>query len=1191
MSKEHTTYALIEAARTGKWDDKELALKAVDLALDVLAKSNEGMHMGEKNQANQLARMMTDPAGKALTLAMADRVFRPTKTDRSAEQFRYLIHGYGVPHYLSVFDKLAMQVGCIASEFFPSIVMPAVTHQLRSESSKVILPSEDNKLRSHLQKRRKAGIRMNINQLGEAILGETEASHRMKQVVDRLVDKNCNYISVKISAIFSQIHLLAFEKTIELIQERLRTLYRTAMQFPAADADGIVKPKFVNLDMEEYRDLHLTCEAFKRTLMEEEFMSLEAGIVLQAYLPDSWEEQMKLTAWAKERVEKGGARIKIRLVKGANLAMEKVEASLHGWELAPYDSKHQVDANYKRMLHYGCQPEHAKYVQFGVASHNLFDLCYAMLLREREGVRDAVEFEMLEGMANHQARVIADVAGGLLLYAPVVKKEDFHSAIAYLVRRLDENTSDENFLHDLFGMTSTSKEWSIQKKRFLAACHDMETTKYGPNRKQNRQSDAVAETHYGDTFVNETDTDWSLRANTLWMEQKVLAEKAKVIPPIPLVIGGEEIVSSIAGVGRDPSYPDKRAYEFSYAGFEEVQLVLDAANKAQKDWASRSMAERGELLHKVAAEIGKTRGEAITSMLQDAGKAPTEADVEVSEAIDFCRYYADGLSRPGLQDGVEFTPLGTVAVISPWNFPYAIPCGGISAALMAGNTVIFKPASPCVYTAWVLAQAFWSAGVPRDVLQFVPTPPNEIGQKLLSSPLLDGVILTGSYHTAKLFQSWNPRLPIFAETSGKDSLIITSTADPDQAIKDLVKSAFGHSGQKCSAASLAILEASVYDNPSFMRQLKDAVASLKVGSPWDLNSIVTPIIKEPEGALLRGLTQLDPGEEWLLKPEQDAENPWLWSPGIRIGVKQGSWFHKTECFGPVLGIIRAENLEEAIQIQNDSDFGLTGGLHSLDDREIALWKDRVEVGNAYINRPITGAIVRRQPFGGWKKSSIGPGSKAGGPNYLTLLGKFKTASIPKERVLSHPKLGKLIKQLTDALPEADSTLEAAAGSLEKWVHEEFSVDHDPSQVYGEVNIFRYRPVAGVTLRAEDEVTDIQIALAILSAAQVDMPLVLSLPASRSWLLTITDYEKLEVVVENIGRFRERLPQIALRGEALRYPGCDEQTYVEAHALDLNISTMPVLANGRLELLPYYREQAISETIHRYGNIIPRAGEV
>lgn len=1178
---------LMAAARRDKWTDQQLAAKAVELAESILKQANAGMRRHEKKQAEQLERMMDDPAGKAFTLALADRVFRPAAPARGAELFRYLLNGYGIPRYLSGMDRVAMKLGDRFSVQFPGLVMPMITSQLRKESSNVILPAEDGKLRPHLRRRRKAGIRMNINQLGEAILGESEAHHRLQQVVDRLGDKDCDYISVKISAIFSQIHLVAFEETVRLIQERLRILYRAAITNAVVQPDGSRKPKFVNLDMEEYRDLHLTAEAFKRTLMEEEFMQLEAGIVLQAYLPDSWEEQMKLCAWARERVEQGGARIKIRLVKGANLAMEKVEASMHDWAQAPYSTKAQVDANYKRMLHYGCMPENAKYVQFGVASHNLFDLCYAMLLREREGVRDRVEFEMLEGMANHQARVIREAADGLLLYAPVVLKEDFHSAIAYLVRRLDENTSEENFLHDLFGMAPGSRAWDVQKKRFLKACQEKDSVKYGPNRTQNRAADPVEPTRYRDTFANERDTDWSLRQNSEWINGLIAAEKEKSGEEIPLLIDGQEITTNLWGVGRDPSRHNEVSYKFAYADFDQVEHALSAADKARASWASRSVSERAEILHRAAQELSRVRGEAIAAMVRDAGKAPTEADVEVSEAIDFCRYYAEGLDRDGMNDGVDMAPLGTVCVMSPWNFPFAIPTGGVAAALMAGNTVIFKPSELAVYTAWQIAQAFWRAGVPKDVLQFVPMPRNEISHKFLMDPRLNGIIMTGSYRTGRMLRELRTDLQILAETSGKDAMVITATADPDQAVKDLVKSAFGHSGQKCSAASVAIVEASVYDNPAFLRQLKDAAASLKTGGSWDVNSVVTPLIREPEGDLLRALTQLEPGEEWLLKPERSEDNPCLWSPGIRLGVKPGSWFHQTECFGPVLGIIRAENLEEAIDIQNDSEFGLTGGLQSLDEREIALWKSKVQVGNAYINRVITGAIVRRQPFGGWKHSSMGPGSKAGGPNYLTMLGRWTERELPLKLRTPGERIAGLVEKLCSELTDCAKRIRSAAGSQAKWWMEEFGVEHDPSRVYGENNTFRYVPVKGMLVRTEG-MTDDDVAILLLGAKLCGVELHLSAEEGRPWIQKMNGYYA-TLTVETEAALIDRLPEAARSVQFLRSAGISDALFTAARDCGLEALSRPVLANGRLELLGFFREQAISETVHRYGNIIPPPG--
>ena len=274
--------------------------------------------------------------------------------------------------------------------------------------------------------------------------------------------------------------------------------------------------------------------------------------------------------------------------------------------------------------------------------------------------------------------------------------------------------------------------------------------------------------------------------------------------------------------------------------------------------------------------------------------------------------------------------------------------------------------------------------------------------------------------TARLFLGWRPDLTLFAETSGKNAIIVTSLADRDQAIRDLVRSAFGHNGQKCSAASLAICEAEVYDDPDFRRQLRDAAASLDVGSAWELTSRITPLTQPPGAALRRALTVLDEGEEWLLEPRPAADNPQLWSPGIKLGVRPGLFFHRTECFGPVLGLMRAEDLDQAIELANATPFGLTSGIQTLDDREIARWVDRIEAGNLYVNRPITGAIVGRQPFGGWKASSVGPGAKAGGPNYVLQLARWRQVATPAgdDEPLPEP-MAALLERCLAELPDAD----------------------------------------------------------------------------------------------------------------------------------------------------------------------------
>ncbi len=1064
----------------------DIAEEAVARAAALLEASLKTLTRPEAKRFSRIARLIQDPSAKTLSMVLTDRLFRSKRPVRAAGGLRNTLSDFSVSTGFSEIDRLALYVGGMASAIMPATVLCAMRHRLRSESEGVILPAEDRELSRYLNDRRKSGARVNLNQLGEAILGEEEAARRLDSILALLARPDVDYISVKISAIFSQINLLAWDETLRLICERLRRLYRAAMP----------GHKLVNLDMEEYRDLELTLAALRTVLDEPEFRSVHAGVVLQAYLPDSWGAQQRLTEWARARVAAGGAPIKLRLVKGANHAMETVEAELHDWNVAPYTSKADTDANFKRMLEFACQPENARVVRVGVGSHNLFDIALALELRDRNGVAACVEIEMLEGMANHQARAVEQAAGGVLLYAPIVKRDDFASALAYLIRRLDENTSPQNFLHDLFGLTPGGETWEKQRKLFLAAWAN--------------RNDVGAQSHraslpaaLGVVFHNEPDSDWT-QATRRGAVAKAIENWQPSPPP---------------AVG-------------------DLNEVLERARTAQGAWETLGDETRAEILRRCAEVMAARRDESIACLRVHAKKAVWESDAEISEAIDFAHYYA----LQTAPQGTKAKALGIVAVTPPWNFPFAIPCGGVLAALMAGNAVIFKPAPEVVEVAWWLVQQLWEAGVPRDVLQFFPCDDGEVGRALICDPQVNAVVLTGGYETARMFQSWRPSLTLYAETSGKNSIVVSALADRDLAIKDIVRSAFGHSGQKCSAASLVILEAEVYDDPNFHRQLRDAAASLRVGPATDPASMVVPLIREPGDALRRALTTLDSGEAWLLEPKRNNDDPCLWSPGIRTGVKRGSWFHQTECFGPVLGLMRAENLDEAMAIQNEVTYGLTAGIHSLDEREIARWRETVQAGNLYINRPITGAIVQRQPFGGWKRSSIGPGSKAGGPNYVNLF-----------------------RHLEDS---ATKTLDAARTDFRDAWETHFGIEHDPSGLKCEGNVFRYRPCRGVILRLP-EVDERAEAIAKLAAE-----------------ICGTRLEISRANEENDEAFAVRIALLANQAEFVRTVVSPSDEILRAiHAADLNWINAPLSAIGRVELTRWLREQAVSETRHRYGNII------
>ncbi len=1155
----------------------ELMNLSIQLASWMLQEGNQEQKQVERSRQKQLAGMIADPHGKIFTSYMADQCFRSKDTARVADQLIYLINKFGIPKYLSPFKRLQLKIFTVLGRPLSAFMIPAMAFVLRKETEEVILPGEGHKLGLHITRRHRQGVRINLNHLGEAILGEEEALQRLQLYIDDLAKKEIEYVSIKISTIYSQLNLLAWDNTVHILCERLRKLYRAARHHKHTRPDGSHVEKFVNLDMEEYRDLHLTVDLFKKILDEEEFIHFSAGIVLQAYLPDTYEIQKDLTKWAMKRCAQGGAPIKIRIVKGANLAMEKLEAALRGWEPAPYNQKVDVDANYKRMLLFACQKEHAHAVNIGIGSHNLFDIAFGMLLRKQHGLEKEICFEMLEGMAGHLSRVVQSLSGGMLLYCPSAKRHEFQNAVAYLVRRLDENTADENFLRHSFGLQEGSASWNQQVERFKQAFTSIPSIRSASSRQQNRLEEPK-HLPLNSAFENESDTDFSLPHNREWAHFIVKEWSHKQHPPIPLVIDGQAIVCDEKGIGVDPSCPNKKLYNYAMADENHVELALKAADDALKQ--RKSVAELSQIMARVAQGMRRRRGDLIGSMMADGGKTFAEADVEVSEAIDMAEYYRRSREELESHHDLTWTPKGVVVVISPWNFPCAIPAGGIIAALMGGNSVIFKPSRDTILIAWVLVNIFWEAGISKEMLQFLTGSSSVIGNKLISDSRVKSVILTGSTATGKHLLNVRPDLHLMAETGGKNAIIVTNLSDRDLAIKEIVHSAFSHAGQKCSAASLLILEKEVYDDLHFRQQLRDAAASLVVGSPWNLSTKVSPLIHPPEKDLDQGLKTLSATESWLLQPKPDSHNPNLWSPGIKWGVKEGSFSHQTELFGPVLGVMRAENLDEAITFANGTRYGLTSGLHSLDEREHAIWLEKIEAGNCYINRGITGAIVRRQPFGGCKESCIGPGSKAGGPNYLIHLMNVQQSTLPTQTAIRNPAL----HLFDNDFQGADLILwERSVASYAFW-WEKYQRDDDPSCVAGQDNFLRYLPQKGIVLRLQPQDTLLDIARVCAAALTCGVSLQLSCVSKNLKWASLPGIEWIEEAQE---QFLDRIHSKEIK--RLRLISTPPDPIVKAAAQALcYICQTPPLANGRIELLNYLREVAISIDYHRYGNLGERA---
>lgn len=1102
-----------------------LAKSAVENAEKLISEAKPNQKLYDKANRKRFTRLFKDPDAIAVTVTLTDEVMRI----KSAKHAAKLLSGAASKASISGFGLInavgLKSIGLIGN-LLPKPVLFAVDTQVKRLSKGIIIPAEKPKLAKQIKRRSKSAIRLNINVLGEAVLGKREADERFERVLEMMHRPEVDYVSVKLSSVVAQIIALDRAGTAARVKEKLIEIYRTSQSTGT----------FVNLDMEEFRDLRLTVDAFKEVLSTPEFGNLYAGIVLQAYLPESHGVFAELVEWAKERHAKSNGVIKIRLVKGANLAMEKAEAELHGWTPAPYQTKSDVDASYSRLIDVALRKDHAHALRIGVASHNLFHISFALEVARTRGVLDQLDIEMLEGMANPEALAVAKRSLRILLYAPVTRSDDFASAVAYLVRRLDENTAPENYLRSSFEMGSNPAKFAEQAERFknsIEERHELST--------QSLRHHAV-KLSISDNFTNAANADSTMDETYRALTKEISSVVKGNSLEIPLVIDGNEIYDRDSVEGLDPNNNGAVWYKYKVAQKSDVNNAVKCSVAAGSKWESLGSKERAKILNNFAKIAFADQEETIAIMSRDAGKTVAEADPEVSEAIDFAMFYAKSAIDSELEK--DSTPTGVTVVVPPWNFPYAIPCGGICAALAAGNTVIFKSAPETVATSWHLVNQLWAAGVPKDVLQFVSTRDDEVGQSLVIHEDVRAVILTGAYSTAELFSSWKDELNLLAETSGKNAMVLTACCDIDVAVKDLVQSAFGHAGQKCSAASLGIVEKSVFNNPAFKKQLIDAVESLNVGAGYDYATTVGPVIRPPEASLLRALTQLDEGEEWWIKPKQLDQSGYMWSPGVKIGVKPNSWSHLNEWFGPVLAIMCAPDLSTAIKWQNQTPYGLTAGIQSLDAQECEQWIDQVQAGNLYVNRGVTGAIVNRQPFGGWKRSSVGATAKAGGLNYVATLRNWN--------------------RLQHFLPMKEQAV--------RWFKNTGSKAIDRSGLLVEQNSQRYRHYQkGILVRIDSGTTKDELDFLHWIKKELGVCLRLSAETLIPGLsnLVVEKWEEFVHHATEFDRVRWLSAEIAPTNALMEVGiGCDRRSITQ---------------RGDIELTRWFLEQSVSITQHRYGN--------
>jgi RHH-type proline utilization regulon transcriptional repressor/proline dehydrogenase/delta 1-pyrroline-5-carboxylate dehydrogenase len=859
-----------------------------------------------------------------------------------------------------------------------------------------------------LRKRRSQGIGFTVDLLGEAVVSEQEANEYASRCLELLehlgrgtrdwtdpLGKNTELfpvvnLSVKISALYSQMNPADPADAIIHLAPKLRPILRRARDLGA----------FVNFDMEGYAHKNATLELFRTLFTETEFRDWpHVGIVIQAYLRDAENDLLDLLDWGRAR----GTRFAVRLVKGAYWDFEKIKSRQNGWACPVFLQKPESDLNFELLTQILLENESTVTAAFG--SHNVRSIAHAQALAEQLGIdRSRFEFQLLYGMAGPVKRALVEMGYRVREYCPV---GELLPGMSYLVRRLLENTSNEGFLRAKFSENVSEDELLRNPADLISQ---------GPNgaRDVEVSSDGASlDTPAGDTYENAPLVNFVYEQNQDRMREALARVRPQLGQKYPLVINGEKVWTEKTIASINPSSPEDVVGHVAEAGIPEAERAVKAARDAFEKWSRTSFETRCRLLERAADIMHRRRFELSALEVFEVGKAWAEADGDIREAMDFCRFYAHQMrliGRPRLTQHVlgeesyqHYWPRGVALIIAPWNFPMAILCGMTTAALVTGNTVIMKPAEQSAVIGAMLMEIFEEAGVPPGVLNYLPGKGSVMGAHLVDHKDVDLIAFTGSREVGlriwesagKTREGQRELKRVICEMGGKNAVIIDADADLDEAIVDTIYSAFGYQGQKCSACSRLIILEEIY--PRAIERLLNAAASLRVGNPEEPGIMVGPVIDGT--AHKRILEYIDIGKNESRLAFQRADVPqkgFFIPPTIFTNVSPKTRIACEEIFGPVLSVMKARDLDEAFEIANSTEFALTAGFFSRSPANIERAKAEIVAGNVYVNRSCTGAVVGRHPFGGFKMS--GGGTKAGGADYLL---QFVVPRVVTENITRH----------------------------------------------------------------------------------------------------------------------------------------------------------------------------------------------
>ena len=1136
--------AQLAEAKKRKWDDRTLAQRSADLAQELLLASLKGIRSDERTLISALSRLATDKKNLSFVQELCGSVFHVTDPAEQVENLRRLLaeHG-GVPAIFSTVGKLRFKAAAMAARSMQGAAIAEVQRIFRSTFGELTLPTLADKVARRVRECAKDGLTLALNPLVPQVFGQKSAEKYFKHLEAILTKQDSVGVVIQPWRLCPGLNPYSPEAGAKALAEKLRPLLKLSVQ------GGTPRPVLVESGLST--TMNIVAEAFRLAMAGTALYKADAALEIPAYLKGSPALLREMTEWATARAAKGAAPLKVLLVKGSHLDEEQENTYVYGSANEVCRSKNETEARYKQIIA-TAMGTREKVLTPVVGTHTLFDIAYGLLCWGRAGREGNPQFNFISGLCNHTGRLLSKNGADVLLTTGVTTEGGEAGFESYLLSLVQELGRPEGILAAGGELEPNSMGWGRMRQHFLAALS---------GREEQAHEAPGADGSY--TFTRLSGITDRARMDTLHRAAAEEAERPQ--EQIPLCINGKVVESPLLCISRSLTAPGMEDYRYFSADFNMVNDVLDTAAREAVQMPPTQEERRIHLLQ-AARQLEKRSTEFISLLVRDAGFTLEEADMEVTNAIDSCRFYERSIVQDGLMDGTMPTPLGVITVAPSRVHPLEEAVAGITAAWVTGNAVIYKPSAHNVLLADKLTRLLVEAGFTFPRLQMVPCLDNQIARKLLNSERVNGLIYHGSAkHTYEMAAAAEGR-PVLAGTGGISSIYLSSQGDWAQAIRDITRTLFSRAGQDPAQPHLLYVHAEVYDNQHFMNALRDAVSSITAQPGWMEGADIGPMGRPLNDDQWYTLTQLGPNEAWLVPPATTEIGSLVWTPGVRVGVKPGSAFAQAVHNVPVIGLIRVESTEEAGRNQRKQSQERAVGIYSRDPHEIELWSRLTFANQVAINCcPQHRPGVR--PRAAWQTTA----PMSGGNNFITALCQWQEVARPQHRGTQR-NLAFTPWETLSPKPGPDDTtrLSSAADSIGYWWENEFGLTRTLDESPGFRTTLSYRPLS-LCIRAEKATSDIDLSIALMAALKAGCDIHLSTASMRAWMPRALEPLGVIIAVESRDEFEGHFPAMATSGTMVRDTAATVTTLQRAAQCRLALCSEPVLANGRLELLRCLRE--------------------